>query len=60
MKYTLPSKSLLEIEILTGGISITETRYPQQSAEVFIDNDRIEEFIEMFKKAIAYLKEDEA
>jgi hypothetical protein len=60
MKYTLPAKSLLEIEMLSGGILITETRYPQESAEVFIDNDRIEELIEMFQKAIAYLKGDEA
>jgi len=60
MKYTLPAKSLLEIEMLSGGIRIAETCYPERVSEVFIDNDRIKELIEMFQKAIAYLKEDEA
>ena len=59
MKYTLPAKSLLEIEMLSGGIRITETCYPEESSEVFIDNDRIEALVEMLQKAIAYLKEDE-
>lgn len=57
MKYTLPAKSLLEIETQPEGILITETCYPEESSEVFISNDRIEEVLNIFESILATLKE---
>jgi len=57
MKYTLPAKSLLEIETLPEGILIAETCYPDESSEVFVSNDRIEDLLKIFESVLATLKE---
>lgn len=51
MTYTLPANSLLEIETLPEGLSITETRHSGDKQTVFIPDHRIEHLLEIFQIA---------
>jgi hypothetical protein len=51
MTYTLPAYTLLQIDTLSEGISITETNHLGESQSVFIHDDRIQQLLEIFQIA---------